>query len=240
MATEIGAALSNFSASLSKIVLSSFQSMVKNIPSMMFDVVILLFTFFFSLIGGENIQKYLYLMMPFSKKETEKFADRFDQVTYSIVYGHVFVGVIQGIIAGIGYYMLGVPNALLLTILTTLAGVLPVIGPSVVWLPVDIYFFMTGNVDMGILLLIYSLFVITPIDTILRPYVVSRKAEMNSALALIGMVGGTYAFGVTGFLLGPIFLASLILVIEIYRDNDGEGSIVLKESTPAPPQEIKK
>lgn len=229
MAAEVTAALNNLSNSLSTLVLSVFQETLRNIPEILFGIVILLFTFFFSLTEGSKLKQQITVIFPFQKKHQEKFFSRFSQVTNSVIYGHVVVGIVQGIIAGVGYYILGLPNALLMTVLTTIAGVLPVIGPVVVWVPMDILLFISGDTEAGLMLLIYGLFVISPIDTILRPYVVSEKGEMNSALALIGMIGGTYAFGITGFLLGPLILAALILLIELYQDKDVDESIVLKE-----------
>jgi predicted PurR-regulated permease PerM len=82
---------------------------------------------------------------------------------------------------------------------------------------------------MGIL--IFGLFVINWIDTLLRPVVVSSRAEMNSAIALIGMIGGTIAFGIVGFILGPLILAYLILLIEIYNDKKQESIVFKKEPT---------
>jgi len=139
----------------------------------------------------------------------------------------------QGLIAGIGYFVLGIPKALLLTIVTMIVGIIPVIGPWLVWIPVDIYLFVQGNTALAIGLLIYGLFVINWVDILLRPQIVASKAEMNSAIALIGTIGGIYAFGVIGILLGPLILAYLILLIEIYRDKEAESIIIRQEEANA-------
>jgi predicted PurR-regulated permease PerM len=189
-----------------------------------------MFTFFFALIEGNNVRQYLSIILPFSKEQEGLFLERFKQVTDSVIFGQFIVGIAQGIIAGIGYFIIGIPNAMLITVLTIIVGILPVIGPAMIWIPVDIYLFLTGQADLGIMLLIYGLFVMSPIDTLMRPILVSEKAQMNSALVLIGMVGGAYAFGFVGFLLGPLIIAALILLIEIYKDKKGnEESILLKE-----------
>ena len=210
-----------------------FQYVFSNSANILFGILIFMFTYFFALIESSNFKNYFSVIFPFSKEHEQKFFDRFEKVTNSVLFGHFIVGIIQGIIAGIGYFILGIPNALLLTVLTLIVGVIPVIGPWLVWIPADIFLFANGMTEPAIGLLIFGLFVINWVDTLLRPFIVSSKAEMNSAIALIGMIGGTIAFGATGFILGPLILAYLILLVEIYKDKK-EESIVFKKETPIP------
>lgn len=232
LATEVQAAASHIKSALSKFILTLLQNMILGIPAIIFGIIIFLFTFFFSLIESDKFNDYFSVFFPLSKKHQDKFHKKFDQVTNSILYGELIVGIAQGIIGGIAFYILGVPNALLLTILVALAGVIPVIGPWFVWIPADILLFINGQTGTALSLLIFGLFVLNWVDTFLRPQIVSSKAEMNPAIALIGTIGGTYAFGVLGLLLGPLILAYLILLIEIYKDKDVDESIVLREDKP--------
>lgn len=229
MASQISASASHFNAAISSGMLSLFQSTLMNLPAIIFGVVILLFTFFFGLREGHEFKGYFSAFFPFGEENKKRFFERFEQVTNSVVLGHIVIGAAQGLVAGIAYYMFGIPNALILTVITMIVGVLPVIGPWLVWIPVDFFLFSSGNSVAGMQLLIYGLFVINWTEVLLRPYVVAARAEMNSAVALIGAVGGTYAFGVMGFLLGPLFLAYFILVIELYKDKKSE-SLIIKES----------
>jgi predicted PurR-regulated permease PerM len=230
---EFLAASSNLKASLSEFLINFFKNTLMNLPNIIFSLLIFFFTFFFGLLESENFRKYFSIIFPFSRDHEEKFFDKFEKVTNSVLYGNFIVGIVQGIIAGVGYFMLGVPNALLLTVLTTIVGVIPVIGPWLVWIPVDIYLFAVGMKEPAIGLLIFSVLVTNWIDTIMRPFIVSSKAEMNSAIALIGMIGGSIAFGIMGFILGPLILAYLILLIEVYQ-NKRKESIILKEPHPVP------
>ncbi|GAG19280.1 unnamed protein product, partial [marine sediment metagenome] len=136
---------------------------------------------------------------------------------------------IQGIIAGIGYFIFGVPNALLLTILTIFVGIIPLIGPWLVWVPIDIYLFASGHSGAGFGLLIYGLVVISWLDTIIRPLIVSRKSQINPAIVIIGMIGGLFVFGILGLLAGPLILAYVLLVIELYRKKTFNKNIIFKE-----------
>jgi len=181
------------------------------------------------------VKDYFSVIFPFQESYRKKFFARFDQVTYALLYGDFVVGIVQGLIAGIGYFMFGIDKALLFTVLTIFVGIIPVIGPWLVWVPLDIMLFINGNTVAGMQLLIYGLFVINWIDTLLRPIVVAKKGQINEAVALIGAIGGIYAFGIIGFIAGPLILAILILLIEIYKGEKTESIIIKEEPKPQPP-----
>jgi len=228
VSAEIQAATSHMKTTLSTWLLSYIKDTLMNLPNILLGILIIMFTFFFSMIEGGKFKEYFFILFPFPKHYQEKFYERFNQVTDSVIYGHITVGLVQGLICGLGYYLLGVPQAFLLTVLSVVAGVLPVVGPWLVWIPMDIYLFATGQNGVAMGLLIFGLFVINWIDTILRPQIVANKAEMNSAIALIGTIGGLYAFGIIGILIGPLVLAYFILLVEINKDRKMEESIVVK------------
>jgi predicted PurR-regulated permease PerM len=232
VSAEVQAASSEVKSAISGWILNYLKNTIINIPSIMFGIVILLFTFFFAMIESDKFKDYFSVIFPFPKDYRDKFYDKFNQIADSVIYGHFIIGLAQGLIAGVGYYILGVPQALLLTVLTVLAGILPVIGPSVIWGPVDVYLFIQGHTGIAMGLLIYGLFVISWVDTLLRPQIVASRAQMNSAIALIGTIGGMYAFGAMGLIIGPIVLGNLILLIELYKDKGKEPSIVIVEQKP--------
>lgn len=233
VSTELQAASSQIKTALSGWILSFMKDLIVQLPEILLGIIVVLFTFFFSLIESDKFRDYFSVVFPFPKQYQDKFYEKFDQVTNSVLYGELIVGVTQGLIAGIGYVVLGVPKALLLTIATIIASIIPIIGPWLIWVPVDVYLFAQGHTGLAMGLLIYGLFVVNWVDTLLRPQIVSSKTEMNSAIALIGTVGGLYAFGLIGILIGPLVLAYIILLIEIYRDKGKEPSIVLREENPA-------
>ncbi len=228
---EIIAAASHINAKISEFIISLAQSLIFNSVEIIFGIIIIIFTFYFALKQVEEMKDYIGSILPIGKEHKKKFYEKMGQVTDSVLYSHIVVGILQGIIAGIGYFMFGLPNPLLLTVLTMIAGVLPVIGPWFIWVPVDVFLFLNGNNTQGMQLLLFGLFVVNWIDTLLRPMIMSKRADMNSAIALIGSVGGIYAFGFIGFVLGPLILAMFILLIEIYKDNSKE-SIVIHEVKP--------
>ncbi len=221
MKNSLSTMLDNFTVSIGNFVL--------NTPTLLLQLLVVFLIFFFSLKDGEDVVEYLKSLAPFDKNLQIKFFNYFKDITNSVLVGQIVVGALQGLIAGIGYFVFGVPNALLITIMTMIIGVIPIIGPWLVWVPVDIYLFAVGKTGAGIGLLIYGLFLINWIDTIVRPMIVSRKTQINQGVVLIGMIGGLFMFGVLGLIIGPLILAYVLLVIELYRKQAFSEDLIFKK-----------
>jgi len=218
--------LNSFIANLTSSFLSSFSDLILNTPIIALQGILILFVFFFGLRDGDQLVSYLRSISPFSKESNDKVIKQFEDITRSVVFGQVIIGLVQGIVTGIGFFIFGVPNALLLTIVATLVGIFPIIGPWLVWIPVDIYLFLSGRTGAGFGLLIYGSLIINWIDTLIRPLIVSKKTKINPAIILVSMVGGLIMFGVLGLVIGPLVISYLLLLLEFYRKNTANSSLV--------------
>lgn len=125
----------------------------------------------------------------------------------SVVYGLLGTALAQGIMAGIGFAIAGVPSPFLLGLLTFLLSLLPV-GPPLVWVPATVWLFIQGQAGWGVFMGIWGLVAISGIDNIVRPMLISRRGAQPFALTFLGVLGGLYAFGFIGIFLGPTLLAA--------------------------------
>ncbi len=224
--SSINTYISNFIANY----LSSFTDFISNLPILFIQIAVTIFTYFFALKDGEEAIEYLKSLSPFKKETETKFFNKFKEVTNSVLVGYIIVGIIQGLLAGIGYYVFGVSNVAILTIATCLTAIIPIFGAWLIWVPVDIYLFSTGNTVGAFGLLIYGAFFVSLIDNILRSLIVSRRTKINTGIVTIGMLGGLLVFGFLGLIIGPLILAYVLLTIEVYRKNTfDEGSIFKPE-----------
>lgn len=123
-----------------------------------------------------------------------------------VVYGILGTAIAQGILAGIGLWIAGVPLPLLLALLTFFLSLIPM-GPPLVWAPTTVWLIYHGRIGWGIFLGIWGLFVISGIDNFLKPYLISRGSKLPFALVFLGVFGGVIAFGFIGIFLGPTLLA---------------------------------
>ena len=229
--TTLASSLSTFLSTFLANSLSRFSNFILELPIFLLQLFVIIFIFFFSLRDGEKAVEYINSLSPLKKEIQEKFFKQFKYITNSVLVGQIIIGIVQGVVAGIGYWIFGVENALILTALTMLVGVIPLIGPWLIWVPVDIYLFAAGRSGAGIGLLIYGLLIVSWLDAFIRPIIVSRKTQINSAIVIIGMIGGLFTFGILGLIIGPLVLAYILLVIELYRKKTLKESdkIIFKE-----------
>ena len=198
---------------------NQFISILMNFPSILLQIAVSLFTFFFVIRDGKEMRAYISTLSPFSKSTEKKLLQEFRGITNTIVFGQVFIGIIQGLALGVGLFFLGLSNVLILTFVACLVSMIPVLGSWIVWLPVSIFLLANGKSFAGIFLLLYGGLFVSTIDNIIRPYILSKQSNLPIVLSVIGTIGGLYFFGITGLLLGPLTLAYVLIIIEFYRQN---------------------
>ena len=224
-ANEIGSAIHSFVTKTTNSLMNSLSNVILNFPTLFLQLLVVFFSFFFVLRDKEELIEYIQSLIPFSKEVEKRLFKSSKDLTVSILYGQIVLGIVQGIAVGIGFFIFGVPNALLITILAMLAGVFPIIGTAIVWVPVAIYLLIAGNTISALGVVIFGL-ISSVIETLFKPIFISRRAKMNSSLILFGMVGGILLFGLLGIILGPLILAYLFIVIEAYRNKKLPDAVI--------------
>ena len=221
---QIGSVISTFITNTVNSITKALTDLFLNLPTVVLHLLIVLFTFFFVLRDNENVIEYTKSLLPFPKEIETKLFKYSSEITKSVIYSHVLIGTIQGLIAGLGFFIFGVPNALFLTFLGIIAGILPIIGTPVIWIPVAVYLFIGGNNVAGWGIVVFGL-ISSIVENILRPVLVARMTKLHSAIVLISMISGVFFFGVLGFILGPLVVAYLLIVLELYRKKPMPGLI---------------
>jgi len=220
---EIGSALHSFVTKLTNSLMNSLSNLIFNFPTLVLRFIVVIFVFFFVLRDKEEFILYIKEIFPFSKEIEKKFFASTKQITSSILYGQILIGAIQGLVLGAGLFIFKSPNPLLLTLFSVIVGILPIVGPAIVWVPLSIYFFISGNNLPAIGIIAFGLISLFS-DNLLKPIFVSRRAEIHPGIVLIGMIGGLFLFGVLGLIIGPLILAYLIIMLEFYK---GKKSSIL-------------
>ncbi|MBI2043479.1 AI-2E family transporter [Candidatus Pacearchaeota archaeon] len=220
--SQFGSVFSGFVTRSLNSFVTSVSGILLNFPIIFLHLVVVFATFFFVLKDKDEILNYLKGLMPFSKDVERKLFQSSTDITLSVVYGQVVIGVIQGLIAGLGFLIFGVPNMIFLTLIAVLAGILPIVGPTIIWIPVVIYLLIAGNGFAAAGVTFFGI-ISAVIDNILRPFFVSKSAKMHPLLSLTGMIGGFLFFGILGFIIGPLILAYVIIILEIYRGKELQG-----------------
>lgn len=225
---EVGSILSSFTSKIANSLVNSVAQIILDFPVIALQLTVVFFTFFFALRDKELIIEYVKSILPFSKEVEKKLFDHSRIITSAVLYGHVVVGIIQGIVIGIGFFIFQVPNALILTVLASLAGILPIVGTVIVWLPVAIYLFIGGNDVSAWGVVIFGL-LSSNIDNFLRPIIVSKRAKIHTGIMLVSTIGGIFFLGILGFILGPLIISYLLVLLEVYRGKPSSGIVIEKE-----------
>ncbi|MBI2004171.1 AI-2E family transporter [Candidatus Pacearchaeota archaeon] len=228
---EIGSVISSFVTKISNSLMNTFSKLISNFPILLLQFFVVFFVFFVVLKDQEKFVEYLRSLLPFSKDVENKLFKSSREITTSIFYGQIILGILAGIIVGISFYIFNVPNAFILTILAAAAGILPIIGTTIVWVPVVIYLFVTGSVYPAIGVILFGIFS-SSAENFIKPIILAKWINLHPAVILIGMVGGTFIFGILGMILGPLILAYLLIILEIYRDKKTPGVFI------NPPQHV--
>ena len=180
------------------------------------NLFVMLYAMFFFFKDGHKILERIFYYLPLSDEDERSMLARFTSITRATVKGTLVIGVIQGTLAGVAFWVAGIDGAALWGTIMTILSIIPGIGAPLVWVPVVIVLFVNGQYVTGTLLLVWCGVVVATIDNFLRPLFVGRDAQMPDLLILIGTLGGLFLFGPIGFIVGPIICGLFLTVWDIY------------------------
>jgi predicted PurR-regulated permease PerM len=177
---------------------------------------ITLYLAFFLIRDGDGVARALRRALPLAPKHKRELISKFTTVIRATVKGNLLVAAVQGGLGGLAFWFLGVNGAFLWAVLMTFLSLLPAVGAGLVWLPVALFFFLTGAIWQGIALIAWGVLVIGLIDNVLRPILVGKDTRMPDYVVMITTLGGMSVFGINGFVVGPTIAAMFIAVWHIY------------------------
>jgi predicted PurR-regulated permease PerM len=177
---------------------------------------IALYLAFFLIRDGDSVVLAVRRAIPLADEHKRELLGKFTTVIRATVKGNLLVAVIQGGLGGLAFGFLGVRGALLWAVLMAFLSLLPAVGAGLVWVPVALYFFLTGAIWQGIALVAYGVLVIGLVDNLLRPILVGKDTRMPDYVVMITTLGGMAVFGINGFVMGPAIAAMFIAVWHIY------------------------
>jgi predicted PurR-regulated permease PerM len=178
-----------------------------------------LFIAFFFFVSGERLAEIAAALL---RRIAGEQAERLLKVTGStirgVVYGILGTSIVQGILTGLGLWLVGIPRAWLLGLIAGGLSVLP-IGAPVVWIPAGLWLLSNGATLRGVALLVYGLVAISGSDSVIRPYFIARGADLPFLLTMLGVLGGALAFGLLGVFVGPVLLGVGYTLVMEYGDS---------------------
>lgn len=194
---------------------------------------VLLYAMFFFLVGGRGILDGVLAFLPLPAADKERLVDRFLSVAKATLKGTLVVGLVQAVLAGAAFAIVGVGGAAFWATLVFVLSVVPGIGAPLVWVPIAIYLASTGQGAAALGLSLWCALVVGTIDNVLRPRLVGGDTKMPDLLILVSTLGGISLFGAAGLIVGPIIAALFLTVWEIF--GAAFQDVLSDALQPAPP-----
>jgi len=184
---------------------------------------VMLYLTFFLLRDGETLGPRVMRAVPLRPELRDALIEHFVVVVRATMKGTVVVAILQGVIGGLIFWVLGVEGALLWGLMMGFFSMVPAIGTGIIWVPVAIYLLATGSIWQGAVLAGCGLFVIGMIDNLLRPILVGKDTRMPDFVVLIATLAGLELFGLNGVIVGPMIAALFIAVWQLVAELRGVG-----------------
>ncbi len=184
-----------------------------------FTLVVAFLTLFFLLRDGHKLREPALELIPLTRVKAVAILDRMEATVHAVFVGIVLVALIQGGIAGIMYLITGVPSPLVWWVATTVLCAIPLLGSPIVYVPLSLMLIAQGKYWQGITLAAVGFLVISQVDNILRPFIIGARVDLHPMAIFFSLLGGIFAFGPVGIMVGPIVLTMLLALQEIIRER---------------------
>ncbi|OGR56635.1 MAG: hypothetical protein A3I11_04505 [Elusimicrobia bacterium RIFCSPLOWO2_02_FULL_39_32] len=213
---------------LSKNLISFAANIGKHLPKyaliLMINVLVMIFTMFFLFRDGPSLFHKFKELVPMDEKHKDLISTQLYLTVTGVVRGVFIVAVVQGTLAGVGYFFAGVPSPVVLGFSTIFTALIPLVGPAAIWLPISIYYLVQGALGQGLFMLFWGIFVVSLVDNFLRPILIGSRAKLPILFLFFGLLGGVKVYGPMGIFLGPLVIALLIAFVRIYKEEYSQKS----------------
>lgn len=204
---------------ISVFIFDNIQNITQNSVHFIFLVFIMFYSLFFFFKDGCRILKKIMHLSPLGDTYEEMLYYRFTSAARATLKGTFIVGSVQGILGGMLFWIVGIKGALIWGVIMTALSIVPGVGCSIVWFPAAIIMLVMGNTWQGITMLAVGLLLISTIDNFLRPALVGKDSQIHPLVVLLSTLGGIFLFGISGFVIGPVFAALFLAIIKIYEHH---------------------
>jgi predicted PurR-regulated permease PerM len=188
------------------------------------DMILIVIFFFFTVLYGKDILKFLESVSPLEKRKSEILVRDTQEVMGLVFYSSMLTAIFEGLLFGgfIGFYGF---DGLFFTVMYAFASLIPVIGGAIMWLPVSLYMYALGDTKSAITIALYSIIVISFVaDTFIKPLIIDmikrhmhNTIELNPMLIFFAIVAGLSSFGFWGVIIGPAITSIFISVLKFYK-----------------------
>lgn len=187
-----------------------------SLPQKILVLFITIFIIYYFFKDGDKIINFIEKFSPIQRDHKNEILTEFNKVIYAILYGVLVSAVIQGIVGTIGLVIFDVSSPIIWGSIMVLTAMIPLLGTWIVWLPAAVFKICNGEFFNGFGLLLYGLLIVSIIDNLIKPKLISGRSQIHPILIILGVFGGLKAFGIMGIMIGPLLLGILSVFYSFY------------------------
>ncbi len=201
-------------------VLTNAGAYLNQASNVLIGIGVMFLTTFFLLRDGSKLVRTLVRIAPVRTDLSERFLNEMNATVRGVILGQVATALVQGLLVGLLFWALGLPNPLFWGVIATLLSVIPILGPFLIYLPAGVYLIVQERYIAGGFLILFGSLLISQIDNVIRPYVMSKSANVHPLIPILGVIGGLRLWGFAGFILGPLALAAFVTLVDFATNED--------------------
>ncbi|MBU1230548.1 MAG: AI-2E family transporter [Proteobacteria bacterium] len=217
----IQAKLIQYLRGVAQSIFDTSATLVGNMTKLLLRFFIMIFMVFYFLREGRVMVQKLKFLAPLPTHQEDVIIDSLQRVARAVLFGSLLIALLQGLAGALGLYIVGI-KPLFWGTMMGLAALIPVIGTGLVWIPVAAYLYLFVNPSWAMFFLLWNVLLVTSIDTILRPILMRKAAQVSPFYIFFAILGGIHAFGALGIFYGPLILSFLMVMLKIYSEEYSE------------------
>jgi len=203
----------------SEFVINNVIEFIKNLPNLLLQFTVVLFSTFYFLSNGESLVHNILRTLPLKEAQKARIRCRIDDVLKAVIYGNLFTALLEGVIVTILFFALGIDLAVITGILVMVFALLPPFGAMIIWAPAVLILFMMHQYEKAAILGLACILVLGYIDNFGRPAIISKRVKLSFLWVLLGIFGGLMTFGFIGLIAGPLILSLFVTFIDIIGEE---------------------
>jgi predicted PurR-regulated permease PerM len=209
----------NSSKAMANFAIAQAGTITKNLFFVVLNAVLMFFLIFVFLKDGRKIYEFIYQIAPLEESNRRIIFQQVNDTFSAVIYGQVLTSLVQSLVAGTIYWILGLPAPIFFAAATFFATLIPVVGAVGVWLPLALYLVTMQAYVKATVLALAGILVISVIDNLIKPALIGEKTRLPYFLLFFGILGGVKLYGLMGIFLAPTVLSLFFAVVKIYQEN---------------------
>jgi predicted PurR-regulated permease PerM len=219
-AEDLGTVLNRYGEQAAGFVAGRLGAILRNVAEFLFHLGVTILAMFYLYVDGERIVERLRELLPFEEPHRGRMISESRDLIFASVTSSLAAAVAHGLLGGLAFGITGVTAPIFWGVMMGFFSLVPVVGSALIWGPAAISLMVSGHLGRGILLAIICGVIVGLVDNVIRPWMISGRAQMSGLVIFISVLGGVSVFGMLGIVLGPIIIATAASLLDLYMPSE--------------------